>query len=138
MDEDKLTINNESSLEEDIKRVEESKKFLSWIQTFSKKIVSVTFLLYLLLNLIVVLTTLFQVKSGMITSFDTIYSEINETFRVVIGGYLIKAGIENACKIGGNYMVGISDAKLNMLKDKYKFESSNNIDKEDEFGDTTF
>lgn len=23
----------------------------------------------------------------------------NETFRVVVGGYLIKAGIENACKI---------------------------------------
>ena len=24
---------------------------------------------------------------------------INETFRVVVGGYMIKAGVENACKI---------------------------------------
>lgn len=127
----------DSTLEDDIKQVEESKNYISWIQSFSKKIVTITFLLYLLLNLVILIVSLFQVHIGGAPSFDTIYSEINETFRVVIGGYLIKAGIENAFKIGGSYMVGVSDAKLSALKEKYHFESSEN-NNEEEFGDSTF
>jgi len=36
---------------------------------------------------------------GNTAAITTLITESNETFRVVVGGYLIKAGIENACKI---------------------------------------
>lgn len=132
-------LDPEATIEDDIKQVEDSKKFISWIQTFSKKIVTATFILYLLHNIVVLGVALFQLYNGMMVSFDSIYTEINETFRVVIGGYLVKAGIENAFKIGGSYLIGVSDAKLSALKEKYNVESSSNtIMEADEFGDTTF
>jgi hypothetical protein len=131
-------LDPEATIEDDIKQVEDSKKFISWIQTFSKKIVTATFILYLLHNIVVLGVALFQLYNGMMVSFDSIYTEINETFRVVIGGYLVKAGIENAFKIGGRYLIGVSDAKLSALKEKYNVESSSNNTETDEFGDTTF
>ena len=93
---------------EDIKTVEENtlKKsigFMSWVQEFSKKIVAVTFLLFLAANIFVmVLMFLEYYSSGMEPSgLDTLLSEIHTTFRDVIGGYIIKAATENVLKIGG-------------------------------------
>ena len=31
-------------------------------------------------------------------TITTLITEANETFRVVVGGYMMKAGVENACK----------------------------------------
>ena len=93
---------------EDIKTVEENtlKKsigFMSWVQEFSKKIVAVTFLLFLVANIFVmVLMFLEYYSSGMEPSgLDTLLSEVHTTFRDVIGGYIIKAATENVLKIGG-------------------------------------
>lgn len=93
---------------EDIKTVEENtlKKsigFMSWVQEFSKKIVAVTFLLFLAANIFVmVLMFLEYYSSGMEPSgLDTLLSEVHTTFRDVIGGYIIKAATENVLKIGG-------------------------------------
>lgn len=73
---------------------------LNWLWEFSKKIVVGLFVIY-------VLTYLFSwtliLLSGMygwnITFLDTLISETNSTFKVVIGGYLIKSMAENVIKI---------------------------------------
>lgn len=55
---------------------------------------------------------LYQLKQGFTDGFSTMISEINETFRVVIGGYLIKAAVENGFKITGSYFANINRMKL--------------------------
>ena len=57
---------------------------VSWLWEFSKKVVWTVTLLYIV---------------SFVFAITTLITESNETFRVVVGGYLIKAGIENACKI---------------------------------------
>lgn len=113
--------NPEKSLNDDIKKVEQAKDYISWIQSFSKKIVGITFLLYVVLNIAIFVANMFKINLGLDADMNMMYSEISETFRVVIGGYLIKAAVENSFKIGGNYLVGISDAKLVALREKYQF-----------------
>ena len=113
---------DEKSLEQEIKNVEKSKKYIIWVQEFSKKIVVVTFLLYLATSIFSALLVYWSFKAGMISGIDTLITETNNTFRDVIGGYIIKSAIENAVKIGGNYFVGISDAKLKILQSKIREE----------------
>ena len=107
---------------EDIKTVEDNalKKsvgFLSWVQEFSKKIVAVTFLLFVAVNVFVMVLMFLQYyASGMEPSgLETLLSEAHVTFRDVIGGYIIKAASENVLKIGG----GIVEKYLaNKLQEK--------------------
>lgn len=116
---------DEKSIEDEIKNVEKSKKYIIWVQEFSKKIVVVTFLVYLITSIFSALLVYWSFKSGMMSGIDTLISETNNTFREVIGGYIIKSAIENAVKIGGNYFIGISDAKLRILQSKIKEEHPN-------------
>ena len=50
------------------------------------------------------------------SGIDTLIAENNSTFREIVGGYIIKAAIENAVKIAGNYYIGITDGRLKALK----------------------
>lgn len=109
---------SEQQLLEDIKKNQEASNYITWIQSFSKKIVSITFVMYLIITVVVLAILIINTKAGN-GDISNVYSEINETFRVVIGGYLIKAGIENAFKISGNYLVGISGTRLKLLQKKY-------------------
>lgn len=93
------------------------KKFMSWIQEFSKKIVFITSLLYVAAIIFIFYMVFASHQAGMITGLDTLISEINLTFREVVGGYIIKSAVENAVKIAGNYYVGIIDAQLNAVQD---------------------
>ena len=112
----------DKNLQEDLKKLEESKDYISWIQSFSKKIVTITFVLYVIVTIVIMILVAMQTTMGG-GDINTIYTEINETFRIVIGGYLIKAGVENTFKIGGNYLVGVSDAKLRVLKEQLGIEN---------------
>ena len=112
----------EKSIKSDIDRIEEAKDYISWIQSFSKKIVTITFVLYVIVTIVIMILVAMQTTMGG-GDINTIYTEINETFRIVIGGYLIKAGVENTFKIGGNYLVGVSDAKLRVLKEQLGIEN---------------
>lgn len=77
-------------------------KFFKWIQEYTKKIITLTFILYLVINLFILfMISITYFHSGDIQSLDTLISEINITFRDVIGGYIIKAAAENAIKITG-------------------------------------
>lgn len=80
--------------------------FMGWIQEFSKKIVTITFFIFLAINIFVmVMITLHYIASnGDIIYLDQLLSEAHITFRDVIGGYIIKAATENVIKISGSLL----------------------------------
>ena len=83
--------------------IEKSTGFLSWIQEFSKKIVAVTFLIFVIVNIFVMVMIVIQyyASGGEVQYLETLITEVHNTFRDVIGGYIIKAATENVLKIGG-------------------------------------
>lgn len=73
---------------------------LLWIWEFSKKVVVTTTVLYFVSFLYALLVCYRAITlTGDASVVGTLITEINETFRVVVGGYLVKAGVENGCKI---------------------------------------
>lgn len=79
--------------------IEKSNKFFNWIQTFTKKIVTITFVLFVVFQLFNLLLIFMEYQRGSLLFLDTFITESNETFRVVIGGYIVKAACENTIKI---------------------------------------
>ena len=71
----------------------------SWIWEFSKKVVFAIFLIYIL-NYILCWTASFlcEVNGWQIPYIDTFVTSTNETTQIVLGGYLIKAMLENVFK----------------------------------------
>lgn len=79
------------------KRKEADKSsILYWLWEFSKKIVIVLSIFYFVQYIFVAIKVEVLPDSTVLATHIT---EINETFRVCIGGYLLKAGIENTAKI---------------------------------------
>ena len=111
-------VDDKESLKEDIKATEKQKKFLVWVQEFSKKIVTTVFILFVFSTIINIYFVYMTINTGLVSGIDTLISETNQTFREIIGGYLIKSAVENSVKIGGNYYVGICDAKLRAMNQK--------------------
>jgi hypothetical protein len=73
---------------------------LLWVWEFSKKVVITTTVLYLVSFLYALLVCYRAIiLTGDASVVGTLITESNETFRVVVGGYLVKAGVENGCKI---------------------------------------
>ena len=94
----------------DEKMVDKSKTFVNWIQEFSKKIVAITFIIFVIINIFILLLILSAyITSGELHYLDTLISEANLTFREVIGGYIIKAATENAIKIAGSIVIKYLD-----------------------------
>ncbi len=73
-----------------------SQGFLAWIVEFSKKIVALLALLYCL-QTAYALAKIESIPDS--TALSTLITEFNETFRICIGGYLLKAGFENIVKL---------------------------------------
>ena len=71
----------------------------SWIWEFSKKVVFAIFLIYIL-NYILCWTASFLcgVNGWQIPYIYTFVTSTNETTQIVLGGYLIKAMLENVFK----------------------------------------
>ena len=71
----------------------------SWIWEFSKKVVFAIFLIYIL-NYILCWTVSFLcgINGWQIPYIDTFVTSTNETTQIVLGGYLIKAMLENVFK----------------------------------------
>jgi hypothetical protein len=104
------SISNDDTLKKNV-------EFLSWIQEFSKKIVFITFFIFILANIFfLVIVTIDFIKQGTIQYLDTYISEIHLTFRDVIGGYMIKAATENVFKIGGGYMESYMKTKTTIVE----------------------
>ena len=126
---------------DEVEALEKQKKFVNWVQEFSKKIVVMVFILYLISMFFSLILVYYSFKQGSISGIDTLITEINQTFRDVIGGYIIKAGVENAFKIAGNYFIGIYDAKLKAVKSKLIKDGVEGIDMDspsEDFSDDEF
>ena len=101
--------------------------FFGWIQEFSKKIVSITFVIFVVINLFVLAAITFSYfNSGDLLYIETLLTEIHQTFRDVIGGYIIKSATENAIKIGGGVLEKYLEYRL---KIKYKISGDIDFDK---------
>ena len=106
-------------IQTDIKSVEKTKKTVIWMQEFSKRVVSVIFLIYVAVTIFTSVMIYLTMKvTGDASMVSLLLTETNSTFRDVVGGYIIKAAVENTFKIGGNYYVGAADAKLKALKER--------------------
>ncbi len=116
-------------LNQEIQSVENTKKYFTWVQEFSKKIVLAIFAIYLITAVFMLAMVFLSYRQGSISGIDVLITETNETFRQIVGGYIIKSAIENAVKIGGNYFVGVSDAKLRAMKARLEEQ---NVIKDDE------
>lgn len=104
-----------------------SLSFFGWIQEFSKKIVSITFVIFVIINLFVLAAITFAYfNSGDLMYIETLLTEIHQTFRDVIGGYIIKAATENAIKIGGGVLEKYLEYRL---KIKYHIKGDIDFDK---------
>lgn len=87
--------------------------FFNWIQEFSKKIITITFYIFVIINIyVLVIIWLAYNNSGDTLYLDTLISETHLTFREVIGGYFIKAATENALKIAGSIIESFLKYKL--------------------------
>ena len=74
-----------------------AQKPVKWLWEFSKRVVVITAALYFIsCAYALIVCALWQDTA----TIGTLISEANETLRVVVGGYMIKAGVENALKIG--------------------------------------
>ena len=99
---------------------------MSWIQEFSKKIVAVTFLIFVIVHLyILVIFTISFFTTGNMEDVTTLLTEMHTTFRDVIGGYIIKAACENVPKV-----VGAIIEKYMGLKYSHEDEEEENNEEE--------
>ena len=117
-----------NAFEDDLKDIEKTKKNFLWVQEFSKKIIVILFLIYVIYNIVSILVLLYSAKNGMISGFETLTVEINTTFRLIVGGYLVKAGFENVTKIGGSYYDNVNKIKLAKLREEQGVDIVNNND----------
>ena len=108
---------NIKTFDDDLKDLEKTKKNFLWVQEFSKKIIVAIFLVYILYCIVSILLLVYSAYTGAISGFETLTTEINETFRLIVGGYLIKAGLENITKIGGNYYDNVNKIKLQKMRE---------------------
>lgn len=92
---------------------DKTSRFFIWLQEFSKKVVAITFLIFIIINIfILTVIGLCYFNTGELMYLDTLISEANVTFREVIGGYIIKAAVENAIKISGAAVEKYWDYKM--------------------------
>lgn len=113
-------MDNETIVNDNMGR---SNKFFTWIQTFTKKIVTVTFILFVLFQIFTLLMILMESTRGELMYLDTFITESNETFRIVIGGYIVKAACENTVKIIGSLIQSHLHTNSNEESTEEDFES---------------
>lgn len=124
----------EKDIQAEIEANKRQTKNIVWVQEFSKKVVVITFGLYIIGELAMFGFLWYGLKAGLGVGIDTFYSELNQTFREVIGGYIVKSAVENSFKIAGNYLVGVSNAKLQILENQLRKDKKidSNIEVEEE------
>lgn len=99
------------------KKLVKNIEFMSWIQEFSKKIVVITFFIFIIMNLFFLIMIIIEFyMTSEIIYFDTLISEIHNTFREVVGGYIVKAAVENVIKISGGYMESYISTKTTIIE----------------------
>jgi len=128
----KIFKNKKNKNINDDKIINKTKKNFLWVQEFSKKVIVALLIIYVFYFAACVYFLYRMLMMENITGFETLTTEINETFRFIVGGYLIKAGIENVSKITGNYYGSISKLKILNMKKEQGLEIQEDIEQMDQ------
>ncbi len=92
-------------------------EFMSWTQNFTKVIVSLTFFLFFVSNVTYMIFLALEFYFNKDLSYiDTFIMEMHNSFRDVIGGYLIKSATENVIKISGSYINTYMQSKAEVIR----------------------
>lgn len=101
------------------KTLDQQLGMLHWLQEFSKKIVAVTFVIFVIIHIyILVIFTISFFSTGNLEDVTTLLTETHITFRQVIGGYIIKAACENLPKIVGGVFEKYLGIKYSHVQDE--------------------
>lgn len=107
-------MNKNNKIESTETTIHKGLSFFKWIQEFSKKIVTITFIIFVIINLFSLGLILYNyLNTSDLMYLDTLINEAHTTFREVIGGYIIKAATENAIKITGSIVEKYLESKYN-------------------------
>lgn len=107
--------------------VKSSINMINWAAEFTKKIVTITFIIFVISNFFVMAIILGEYMTiGTVEYLDTLITEIHTTFRDVIGGYIVKAAMENVSKIGFSVL-------SEYLEARYDIKNLNTDNSEDSF-----
>lgn len=97
-------------------KLDKTIEFLSWVQEFSKKIVTIFFIIFIIANLYILgMITVNFYLTREIYFLDNFMAEVYQTFREVIGGYLLKAAFENIVKIAVSAITAYIEYKKELL-----------------------
>lgn len=119
-------INPTDKLSDTKKSEKKIQLFFDWAIEFSKKVVIGVSIIYILACIYSMVMISISYFTGSITALETLITESNETFRIVVGGYLIKSLFENVVKIGGGKVNAYIKLKDTLLK------KANNVETEDD------
>ena len=121
-------ITDSSLLEKSNYGIQSSVSMFNWAMEFTKKIVTITFVIFVITNVFVLCIIFAEYYSmGVVEYLDTLITETHTTFRDVIGGYIIKASMENVSKIGFSVLSQYLEVKYNIKN----VETDNTEDTED-------
>ena len=100
------------------KAVDKNFKFFNWTISFTKNVVQVAFIIFVIANVFIMgMITWNFVRSGELYSIDTYINEVFNMFITVIGGYIIKSATENSIKISFSVISDYLDKKLNIERE---------------------
>ena len=118
--------------------IEKSFKFFNWTISFTKNVVQVAFIIFVIANLFIMgMIVWHYVRMGELYPMDTYIDRIFEMFIAVIGGYIIKSAVENSIRISFSVISDYLDKKLQIKlgdQDTDNYEVENPIPVSNDYG----
>ena len=105
-------------ISKDLKKAHKTSSAFDWLVEFSKKVVFGAFIVFLVSTVVEIIVIYKSSLIGEPISLDTFITETNNTFRIVVGTYCIKACMENLSKISFSKYADIVNIKSKLLKSK--------------------
>ena len=118
------------------KTVKDSFKFFNWTLSFTKNVVQVAFIIFVIANIFIMGMIIWHyVRTAELYSMDTYIDRIFEMFIAVIGGYIIKSAVENSIRISFSVINDYLEKKLQIQMEKDNTETL--VPDEEYFSDDT-
>ena len=117
------------------KSVDKGFKFFNWTLSFTKTVVQIAFIIFILANLFIMGMIIWHnIRTGELYSMDTYIDRVYEMFIAVIGGYIIKSAVENSIRISFSVINDYLEKKLQIQIDK---DNTETLDVETPVSDTS-
>lgn len=98
--------------------------FFNWTLSFTKNVVQVAFILFVIANLFIMgMIVWHNLRTGELYSMDTYIDRVYEMFIAVIGGYIIKSAVENSIRISFSVINDYLEKKLQIQIDRENTET---------------